>query len=275
MRAKIEFLNPAGSIKDRIALSMLAEAEKSGRLKPGGVVIEPTSGNTGVGLAMVAAVRGYEAIFVVPEGYAELKVRIMTGLGATVVRTPADLGMRGAIARAEEIAASRPGSFLPQQFRNPSNPQAHYSGTGPEIWEQCGGKVDAIVIGIGSTGTFMGCARFLREKNPKLLRVAVEPQGSILKGGTPGKHRVEGMGLSFYPEILDRSTIDDSLMIMDDEAFATCREIGRTEGLLVAGSSGANAAAARQIARRLGPSATVVTVFPDAAERYPDQGILE
>ena len=272
--AKLEFLNPGGSVKDRIARSMIEDAERRGVLQPGGAIVEPTSGNTGVGLAMIAAAKGYEAILVIPEGYAFGKVKVMAGLGATVVRTDEALGMKGAIAKAEEIVSSRPGSFMPQQFRNPSNPRAHYESTGPEIFEQCEGRIDAIVIGVGSTGTFVGCVRYLKEKNPNLLRVAVEPQGSILRGGEPGKHAVEGIGLSFFPEIFDRSLVDESLMIPDDEAFAACRELGRTEGILAGGSSGAAASAARKVARRLGSEKTVVTIFPDAAERYPNQGIL-
>jgi len=275
LRAKLEYLNPAGSVKDRIAKAMIEDAEKRGQLSPGGTIVEPTSGNTGVGLAMVAAAKGYQAVFVVPEGYAHLKCKVMQGLGAAVVRTDPAEGMKGAIAKAEEIVASRPGAYMPQQFKNPVNPRAHYDTTGPEIEEQCDGKVDAIVIGVGSTGTFVGCARYLGERHPGLLRVAVEPQGSILQGGEPGPHKVEGVGLSFFPEILDRSLIDESIMVSDDEAFAACRELGRTEGLLVGGSSGAAAAAARKVARRLGPAKTVVTLFPDAAERYPEQGILE
>jgi cysteine synthase A len=274
LRAKLEFFNPAGSVKDRIAKSMIDDAERRGVLSPGGAIVEPTSGNTGVGLAMVASARGYEAILVVPEGYAHGKVKVMEGLGATVVRTPAALGMKGAIAKAEEIVASRAGAYMPQQFKNPANPDMHYATTGPEIFEQCEGKVDAIVLGVGSTGTFTGCARYLRERNPALLRVAVEPQGSILQGGEPGPHQVEGIGLSFFPEILDRGMIDESVMIPDEEAFAACRELGKKEGLLVGGSSGAAAAAALRIARRLGPGKTVVTLFPDIAERYPGQGIL-
>jgi cysteine synthase A len=274
VRAKLEFMNPAGSVKDRIARSMIEDAERRGVLKPGVTLVEPTSGNTGVGLAMVAAVKGYKLIVVVPSGYAELKVKIVEALGAKVVRTEESKGMRGAIAKAEEIVASGPGFFMPQQFANPANPRAHYDSTGPEIFEQCSGKVDAIVLGVGSTGTFTGCVQFLKEKNPSLLRVAVEPQGSILQGGEPGKHQVEGIGLSFFPPILDKSLIDESIMIFDDEAFETCRELGRTEGLLVGGSSGVAAAAARKIARRLGPGKTVVTLFPDAAERYPGQGVL-
>jgi cysteine synthase len=274
LRAKLEFLNPGGSVKDRIAKSMIEDAERRGVLKPGGAIVEPTSGNTGIGLAMVAAVKGYEAILVVPEGCAHGKVKVMEGLGATVVRTQESLGMRGAIAKAEEIVGSRPGAFMPQQFRNPCNPKVHYETTGPEIFEQCEGRVDALVIGVGSTGTFVGCAQYLREKNPSLLRVAVEPQGSILKGGEPGKHEVEGIGLSFFPEIFDRSLVDESYMILDGEAFDACRELGRTEGILGGGSSGAVAAAALRVARRLGAEKTVVTVFPDTAERYPGQGVL-
>jgi cysteine synthase A len=274
LRAKLEYFNPAGSVKDRIAKSMIEDAERRGTLKAGAAIVEPTSGNTGIALAMIAAARGYEAILVVPEGYAFGKVKVMEGLGATVVRTEESKGMRGAIAKAEEIVASRPGAFMPQQFRNPANPGMHYETTGPEIYDQCDGRVDAIVIGVGSTGTFTGCARYLRERNPSLLRVAVEPQGSILNGGEPGPHEVEGIGLSFFPEILDRSLIDESIMIPDDEAFETCRELGHTEGTLIGGSSGANAAAARRVARRLGPGKRVVTVFPDIAERYPGQGIL-
>ncbi len=272
--AKLEFFNPAGSVKDRIARAMIEDAERRGLLAPGGTIVEPTSGNTGVGLAAVAALKGYAAIFVVPEGYAHHKVKIMRGLGATVIRTDESLGMRGAVARAEEIVASRPGAYMPQQFRNPANPLAHYETTGPEIWEQCGGRIDALVLGIGSTGTFVGCARYLSERNPKLLKIAVEPQGSILRGGEPGRHEVEGIGLSFLPEILDRSLIDDSIMIGDEEAFEACRRLARTEGILAGGSSGANAAAALRVARQLGPGKVVVTLFPDGAERYPDQGIF-
>ncbi len=275
VRAKLEFLNPGGSVKDRIARAMVEDAERRGLLRPGGVIIEPTSGNTGIGLCMVAAARGYKAVIVVPEGYAHHKVRLMRGLGATVIRTPEENGMRGAIAKANEIASETPGAFMPNQFANASNPAAHFETTGPEIWEQCGGRIDAFVTGVGSTGTFVGCARYLSPRNPRMLRVAVEPQGSILNGGEPGSHRVEGIGLSFLPEILDRSLIDESVMIMDEEAFDAARRLARVEGILAGGSSGANAAAALRIARRLGPGRTVVTILPDGAERYPDQGIFE
>ena len=273
--AKCEFMSPGGSVKDRLGLGMILEAEKQGKLKPGGTIIEPTAGNTGIGLALVGAARGYRVILCVPEKNSIEKQRIMAALGGTVVLTPNDDGMKGAIARAHQLAAEIPGSYVPQQFANPSNPKAHYDTTGPEIWEQMEGRLDAIAIGCGSTGTFMGVARFLSEKLPNLLRVAVEPQGSILGGGPCGQHKVEGIGLSFFPEILDRSLIDEVITIDDAESFACVKELARTEGLLAGGSSGANVAAARRIARRLGPGKRVVTLLPDSAERYLSQGILD
>jgi cysteine synthase A len=273
--AKLEWLNPGGSVKDRIAAAMLDDAERRGLLEPGGTIVEPTSGNTGVALAMLAAVRGYRCVVVMPEGYGEVKSRVMAALGAEVVRTPAKDLMSGAIARAREIVSSTPGSFLPNQFANPANPRIHYETTGPEIWESAGGRVDAWVAGVGTTGTYTGVARFLRERNPDLLRVAVEPQGSILGGGEHGPHAVEGVGLSFFPEILDKSQIDEIVTIDDATAFAMCRRLAREEGLLAGGSSGLAAAAALRIAQRLGPGKAVVTLFPDGAERYPGQGIFQ
>jgi len=273
--AKLEWLNPGGSVKDRIAAAMLDDAERSGLLKPGGTIVEPTSGNTGVALAMLAAVRGYRCVVVMPEGYGEVKSRLMAALGAEVVRTPAKDLMSGAIARAREIVASTPGAFLPNQFSNAANPRIHYETTGPEIWESAGGRVDAWVSGVGTTGTFTGVARLLRERNPELLRVAVEPQGSILGGGENGPHAVEGVGLSFFPEVLDKGQIDEIVTIDDPTAFAMCHRLAREEGLLAGGSSGLAAAAALRIAERLGPGKVVVTLFPDGAERYPGQGIFE
>lgn len=272
--AKLEFLNPGGSVKDRIALSMIEDAERRGLLRPGGTIVEPTSGNTGVALAMVAAVRGYRCIVVMPEGYGHVKARIMEALGAEVVRTPANEFMPGAIRRAEEIARER-GAFLPNQFANAVNPRTHYETTAREIWAELGDSIDAFVAGVGTSGTFSGIARFLTERNPRVLRVAADPQGSILGGGERGPHRVEGIGLSFFPPILDRSLIDEVEIVRDDEAFETCRTLAREEGLLVGGSSGVAAAAALRIAERLGPGKTVVTLFPDGAERYPGQGIFE
>jgi len=272
--AKLEFLNPGGSVKDRIAYAMIEDAEARGLLRPGGTIVEPTSGNTGVSLAMIAAAKGYRCIVVMPEGYGRTKAKLMEALGAQVVRTPASELMTGAIARAEEIAREK-GAYLPNQFANPVNPRAHYETTGPEIFAEFGESIDAFVAGVGTTGTFTGVARFLSERIPRLLRVAVEPQGSILGGGEHGSHVVEGIGLSFFPPILDRSVIDEVLLVTDDEAFETCRVLAREEGLLVGGSSGVAAAAALRIARRLGPGKTVVTLFPDGAERYPDQGIFQ
>jgi cysteine synthase A len=272
--AKLEWLHPGGSVKDRIARAMIEDAERRGLLVPGGTIVEPTSGNTGVALAMLAASKGYRCIVVMPEGYGAVKASLMIGLGAEVVRTPAAARMSGAIARAREIASHTPGAYLPNQFSNPANPKAHYETTGPEIARALGDGIDAWVAGVGTTGTFTGVARYLAERNPRILRVAVEPQGSILGGGAPGEHRVEGVGLSFLPEILDRSVIDEVVRIEDDEAFDTCRRLAKEEGLLVAGSSGLAAAAALRIARRLGPGRTIVTLFPDGAERYPGQGVL-
>jgi len=272
--AKLEWFNPGGSVKDRVGRAMLDDAERRGLIRPGGTIVEPTSGNTGVALAMLAAVRGYRCIVVMPEGYGHVKARLMEGFGAEVVRTPSKDLMSGAIQRARDIVAQTPNSYLPNQFANPANPKVHYETTGPEIWDAAGGRVDAWVSGVGTTGTFTGVARFLTERNPRILRVAVEPQGSILGGGEHGPHDVEGVGLSFFPDILDRTLIDEVVTIDDATAFEAARRLAREEGLLAGGSSGLSAAAALQIARRLGPGKTVVTLFPDGAERYPGQGIF-
>ena len=272
--AKLEWFNPGGSVKDRIARSMLDDAEERGLLQPGGTIVEATSGNTGVALAVIAASRGYRCIVVMPEGYGAVKAKLMTAAGAEVVRTPAEGMMAGAVSKAAEIAASTPGSFVPNQFHNPVNPRTHFETTGPEIAEQAGGRIDAWVAGVGTTGTFTGVARYLSTIHPGVLRVAVEPQGSILGGGAVGHHDVEGIGLSQIWPILDRSLIDEVVTATDADAFETCRALARDEGLCAGGSSGAAAWAALQIARRLGPGKTVVTLFPDGAERYPDQGIF-
>lgn len=272
--AKLEWFNPGGSVKDRIALTMIEDAERRGLLVPGGTIVEPTSGNTGVALAMLAAARGYRCIVVMPEGYGAVKSKLMEALGASVVRTPADALMRGAIERAQQIARETPGTYLPNQFANPVNPKTHFATTGPEIATAVPGPVDAFAAGVGTTGTFTGVARFLATRYPGLLRAAVEPEGSILGGGPRGPHQVEGIGLSFFPEILDRSVIDEVITVPDEEAFDACRRLAREEGLLVGGSSGAAAAGAKRLAQRLGPGGTVVTIFPDGAERYPNQGIF-
>ncbi len=273
--AKLEWFNPGGSVKDRIARAMVDDAEARGLLGAGGTIVEATSGNTGVALALIAASRGYRCVIVMPEGYGAVKAKLMTAAGAKVVRTPSDDRMAGAVARATEIAASTPGAWVPGQFTNPVNPRAHLETTGPEIAEQVDGRIDAWVAGVGTTGTFVGVARHLSEIHPGILRVAVEPEGSILTGAPPGPHEVEGIGLSQIWPILDRSLIDEIVTVPDAAAFEACRELARTEGLFAGGSSGAAAYGALQIARRLGPGKTVVTLFPDGAERYPTQGIFD
>ena len=275
LMAKLEWYNPGGSVKDRIARAMLDDAEARGLLKPGGTIVEATSGNTGVSLAVVAAARGYRCVIVMPEGYGAVKERLITAAGAEVVRTPAEEKIMGSIDRADAITRSTPGAYQPSQFHNPANPRAHYESTGPEIAEQIPGRIDAWVAGVGTTGTFTGVARYLSERNPGIFRVAVEPVGSILGGGEAAPHAVEGIGLSQLWPILDRGLIDEVATVSDVDSFATCRELARTEGLFTGGSSGAAAFAALRVARRLGPGKTVVTLFPDGAERYPEQGIFE
>ncbi len=274
--AKLEFMNPGGSVKDRIGLSLIADGERRGLLRPGGTIVEPTAGNTGVGLALVGRQKGYRVILVVPERNSVEKQKVMKALGGELVVTPNEEGMKGAIARARKLASEIPGAWCPQQFANPSNPLAHETTTGPEIEKQLGDRrVDAIVIGAGTGGTFTGVVRCLRGKSPNCRAILVEPQGSVFGGGQPGDHRVEGIGNSFWPETLDRSLIDEVETVRDDEAFATVKELAGTEGLLVGGSSGCNAAAARRVARRIGPGKIVVTVLPDSAERYVSKGILD
>jgi len=261
-------------VKDRAAIGIIRRAEQQGKLDSGGTIVEATAGNTGIGLALIGVNRGYKVSLFVPENFSQEKVTIMRALGAEVVRTPADALMTGAVERALQIAAEIPGAFVPDQFHNSVNPSTHERTTGPEIAIAVGGPIHAWVAGVGTTGTFVGVARFLGPRNPGLLRVAVEPQGSILGGGPPGPHEVEGIGLSKIWPIFDRSLVDEVIEIRDKEAFDTCRQIAREEGLIVGGSSGAAAAAALRIGERLGPGKTVVTLFPDGAERYPDQGIF-
>ena len=272
--AKLEYLNPGGSVKDRAAIGMIARAEREGRLRPGSTVIEATAGNTGIGLALIGVNKGYRVIVCVPERFSEEKVKVMAALGAEVVRTPDAEGMQGAIAKAREIAAKIPNSFIALQFENPANPEFHYETTAQEIYEQMQGRIDAIVIGVGTGGTFSGVARFLKQKNPKVWTVAVETQGSILQGGPPGPHKVEGIGVSFIPKSFDREVCDEIIMVADDNAFATVRDLARKEGVLGGSSSGANVFAALQAAKRLGSGKRVVTVIPDAAERYLSKNIF-
>jgi len=273
--AKLEYLNPGGSVKDRAAIGMIGRAEQEGRLKPGATLIEATAGNTGIGLALIGVNRGYRVIFCVPERFSEEKVKVMRALGAEVERTPDAAGMQGAIARAKEIAASIPGSFMCSQFENPANPDYHYETTGREIFEQMQGRVDAVVIGVGTGGTFTGVARFLKERLPRVLAVAVETQGSVLGGGPPGEHKVEGIGSSFIPKTYDASVSDEVLMVKDPEAFDMVKQLAAQEGVLAGSSGGANVYAAVQIAKRLGAGKRVVTMVPDSAERYLSKNIFE
>ena len=262
-------------MKDRAAIGMIRRAEEEGRLKPGATIIEATAGNTGIGLALIGVNRGYRVIFCIPERFSEEKVMLMRALGAEVIRTPDAEGMQGAIARAREIAASIPGSFMCSQFENPANPDYHYETTGREIFEQMQGRVDAVVIGVGTGGTFSGVARFLKERLPRVLAVAVETQGSVLGGGPPGEHKVEGIGSSFIPKTYDARVSDEVLMVNDPEAFDMVNQLAAREGVLSGSSGGANVYAAVQVARRLGAGKRVVTMIPDSAERYLSKNIFE
>jgi cysteine synthase A len=274
--AKLEFMNPGGSVKDRAALGMILDAEERGMLRPGSTIIEPTAGNTGIGLALIGVARGYRVILCVPEGYSREKMKLMEALGGEVQYVTEEEGMQGAIDRAQSLASEIKDSFIPQQFENPSNPCFHENTTGQEIIEQMEGRIDAVVIGAGTAGTFTGITRAVKKINPKAYCVLVEPEGSIIGGGSPGTHKVEGIGQAqFIPKNCDLALADEVMMIMDDEAFATVRILAETEGVLGGGSSGAAAAAARRVAERLGPGKRIVTLFPDGAERYMSQGIFD
>ena len=273
--AKLEYLNPGGSVKDRAAIGMISRAEREGKLRPGSTIIEATAGNTGIGLALIGVNKGYRVIVSVPERFSEEKMKVMAALGAEVIRTPDAAGMQGAISKAREIAAKIPDSFIALQFENQANPEFHYETTAQEIYEQMQGQIDAIVIGVGTGGTFSGVSRFMKQKNPRIQTVAVETQGSILQGNPPGPHKVEGIGVSFIPKTFDRTVCDAIIMVSDDDAFATVRELAKKEGVLGGSSSGANVFAAMQIAKQLGKGKRVVTVIPDAAERYLSKNIFE
>lgn len=271
---KLELLSPGFSVKDRIGVGMIERAARSGELKPGGTIIEPTAGNTGIALALAGTQLGYKVILCVPEHFSVEKREVMKALGGTVVLTPKDDGLKGAIAKAQEIAASIENSYVPQQFANPYNTESHYETTAPEIWAQMEGRVDGWVAGAGTGGTFTGVARYLRERNPDCYCVVVEPQGSILKGGEAGPHEVEGIGMSsFIPPVLDLSLANDIIKVDDDPAFAMVRRMAKEEGILGGSSAGANLDAAVQVARKLGPGKRVVTLIPDASERYISKGI--
>lgn len=273
--AKLEYLNPGGSVKDRAAIGIIRQAERDGKLAPGGTIVEATAGNTGIGLALIGVNRGYKVKLFVPENFSQEKVTIMRGLGAEVTRTPDAEGMRGAISRAKDLVASDPTAFMAGQFENQANPDYHYATTAHEIFEQMEGRIDAVVLGCGTCGTFSGIARFLKEKLPRVQAYAVETQGSILQGGEPGPHKVEGIGVSFIPATFDRSVCDDVIMVMDDDAFNTVKSLAAQEGVLAGSSGGAAVFAALKVAKKLGSGKRVATIIPDSAERYLSKKIFE
>jgi len=266
---KAEFYNPGGSVKDRICLNMIDEAESQGRLKPGGTIVEPTSGNTGIGLALVSAVRGYKLILVMPEGMSLERASLLSSYGAQLVLTPAREGMRGSIKEAESILSQNPEYFMPDQFSNQANPAVHKKTTAPEIWEALDGKVDAFVAAVGTGGTITGCGEFFKEQNPSAKIIAVEPTGSpVLSGGEPGPHRIQGIGAGFIPTVLNRAIVDEVITVSDEEAYQYTKQLAKKEGLLVGISAGANVFAAQKVAEQMQPGQHVVTVLCDTGERY-------
>jgi cysteine synthase A len=273
--AKLEYLNPGGSVKDRAAVGIIRRAEQEGKLAPGGTIVEATAGNTGIGLALIGVNRGYKVSLFVPEGFSQEKVIIMRALGAVVERTPEDEGMQGAIRRAKELVATDPRAFMAGQFENPANPDYHYETTAVEMFEQMNGKIDAVVLGCGTCGTFSGVARYMKEHVPGVLAVAVTTQGSVLGGGAPGPHKVEGIGNNFIPETFDPAVCDEVIAVTDDDAFEMVKRLAAEEGALAGSSGGAVVFAALQVAQRLGVGKRVATIIPDSAERYLSKKIFE
>jgi cysteine synthase len=273
--AKLEYLNPGGSVKDRAAIGIIRRAEQDGRLRPGGTIVEATAGNTGIGLALIGVNRGYKVSLFVPENFSQEKVIIMRALGAEVTRTPDDEGMQGAIDHAKKLVASDPMAFMAGQFENPANPDYHYETTAHEIFEQMEGRMDALVLGCGTCGTFSGVARYVKEKLPRAQTYAVETQGSVLGGGQPGPHKVEGIGASFIPKTFDPSVCDQVLMVTDEQAFDTVKDLAAKEGVLAGSSGGAAVFGALKVAKSMGAGKRVVTIVPDSAERYLSKKIFE
>ena len=266
---KLECFNPAGSAKDRVALFMLDDAEKRGLIKDGATVIEPTSGNTGIGLAALCARRGYRLILTMPDSMSAERRALLAAYGAEIVLTDGALGMQGAVTKAKELSAEIEGSFIPSQFDNPANPNAHYTTTGPEIWEDCNGKIDAFVAGVGTGGTLSGVGRYLKEQNPNCRIIAVEPETSpLLSKGYAGKHGLQGIGANFVPDNLDRTVIDDILTVSDEDAYCAARAFATTEGLLVGITSGAALHAAKELAKTMPKDARIAVLLPDTGERY-------
>jgi len=266
---KVEFANPGGSVKDRICLNMIDEAERTDVLQPGGTIVEPTSGNTGIGLALIAAVRGYKLILVMPESMSLERASLLSSYGAQLILTPAWEGMQGSIREAENIIAQNPEYFMPDQFSNPANPAIHRATTAVEIRDAMDGEIDAFVAAVGTGGTITGCGEVFKERAPSTKVVAVEPAGSpVLSGGAPGPHKIQGIGAGFVPKVLNRSIIDDIIRVTDDQAYQTTKLLAKKEGLLVGISAGANVFAAQQVAKNLRPDQNVVTVLCDTGERY-------
>jgi cysteine synthase A len=273
--AKLEYLNPGGSVKDRAAIGIIRRAEQQGQLRLGGTIVEATAGNTGIGLALIGVNRGYRVKLFVPENFSQEKVTIMCALGAQVERTPDSEGMSGAIRRAKDLVASDPTAFMAGQFENMANPDYHHETTAVELYEQMDGKIDALVLGCGTCGTFTGVARYMKKQNPAVHTVAVETQGSILQGGEPGPHKVEGIGVSFIPKTFDATVCDEIMMVNDENAFDMVKQLAAKEGVLGGSSAGAAVFGAVQVARRLGAGKRVATIIPDSAERYLSKKIFE